>query len=101
MIIPDSIVRCRGALPHHFNYREQVLQDWVGLAVTDNDLLETGILLDSCESILKSNANNLEITHLILQYKTRGLQALQQALNKPTSSTTIALALALAMNEVI
>lgn len=76
------------------------MRDWVGLAITDEDFLDTGILLSACQNLLRSNPGNPVLTQMALQYKQRGLQTLRRALGESVSVLTVAVALSLALDEV-
>ncbi|KAF5017801.1 hypothetical protein F66182_10241 [Fusarium sp. NRRL 66182] len=102
VVVPHTIGRCLvfKQVPGH---RGHVLQDWVGLAITDRDLLCSGILLRACRDILQRNPHDPALTHMALQYKQIGLVSLRRAVGdiSPTvSALTIAKAVALALDEV-
>jgi hypothetical protein len=85
------------------DHQGQVLREWVGLAITDQDLLDAGILLSACRSILRSRPDDPKFTQMALHYRQRGLQALRHAISdvtSPISILTIATALALVFDEV-
>ncbi|KAF5620827.1 hypothetical protein F52700_11153 [Fusarium sp. NRRL 52700] len=79
-----------------------VMRDWVGLAITDSDLLCSIILLGACRHIISNNPNS-GLIQAALQYKYNGLKALRHAVSgaSPTlSALTIAKACAMALDEV-
>jgi hypothetical protein len=99
--VPETVKQCRlfEYIPGH---EAQVMRDWVGLALTDRDLLCTCVLLSACRHILRSNPN-LSLAQTVLQYKQRGLRSLRNAISGalPTvSPLTIAHACAMALDEV-
>lgn len=78
------------------------MRDWVGLAITDSDLLCSSILLGACRDILSSNPN-CGLMQAALQYKFNGLKALLHAVSgaSPTlSAMAIAKACAITLDEV-
>lgn len=99
IIVPHSAVHC-GLFDYKGDHLQRILRDWVGLAITNKDFLETGVLLSACQNLLRSNPGDLVLTRMALQYKQRGLQTLRQALSEPVRILTVALALSLALDEV-
>ncbi|RFN54532.1 hypothetical protein FIE12Z_1187 [Fusarium flagelliforme] len=101
VVVPQKVNICR--LFKQMNYHEeQAMRDWVGLAITDSDLLCSSILLGACRHILTSNPNS-GLMQAALQYKYNGLKALRHAVSgaSPTlSAVTIANACAMALDEV-
>jgi hypothetical protein len=90
-----------------FNYpgdhEEQVLGDWVGLAITNKDLLDSAVLLGACRSMLRSKPDDHNLARLALLYKQRGLESLRRALSGTTpiiNVLTVAMSLAWAFDEV-
>ncbi|KAH7188096.1 uncharacterized protein B0J16DRAFT_361687 [Fusarium flagelliforme] len=102
VVVPQKVNICR--LFKQMNYHEeQAMRDWVGLAITDSDLLCSSILLGACRHILTSNPNS-GLMQAALQYKYNGLKALRHAVSgaSPTlSAVTIANACAMALDESI
>jgi hypothetical protein len=104
IVVPYSAVHC-GLFDYPGDHgpddhTREILQDWVGLAMTDKDLLNTALLLRACRSILRSKPGDPVMTQMALQYRHRGLQSLRQALLKPVGSLTVAMAFALVFDEV-
>ncbi|KAJ3460928.1 hypothetical protein MRS44_011795 [Fusarium solani] len=103
IVVPYSAVHC-GLFDYPGDHgpddhTREILQDWVGLAMTDKDLLNTALLLRACRSILRSKPGDPVMTQMALQYRHRGLQSLRQALLKPVGSLTVAMAFALVFDE--
>ena len=85
------------------DHRQRILRDWVGLAMTDNDLLDVAVLLSACRSVLRSRPGDPILIQTGLLYKQRGLQSLRQEIRSISSSLgilTVAKALALTIDEV-
>ncbi|KAF5692114.1 UPF0136 domain-containing protein [Fusarium globosum] len=101
VVVPYNVRTCR--LFNQMNDHEgHVMRDWVGLAITDSDLLSSIILLGACRHILTNNPNS-GLMQAALQYKYNGLKALRHAVSgaSPTlSAVTIAKACAMALDEV-
>ncbi|KAJ4129724.1 hypothetical protein NW754_004007 [Fusarium falciforme] len=103
-VVPYSAVHC-GLFDYPGDHgpddhTREILQDWVGLAMTDKDLLDTALLLRSCRNILRSKPGDPVMTQMALQYRHKGLQSLRLALVKPVSIVTVAMAFALVFDEV-
>lgn len=81
-------------------HAQRTLSDWVSLAITDPDFLDTGVLLNACRYILISRPSDPALTQMALQYKQSGLRALRHALAQPVRFSTVATAFALALDEV-
>ncbi|CCT75402.1 uncharacterized protein FFUJ_11422 [Fusarium fujikuroi IMI 58289] len=79
VVVPYNVRTCR--LFNQMNDHEgHVMRDWVGLAITDSDLLSSIILLGACRHILTSNPNS-GLMQAALQYKYSGLKALRHAVS--------------------
>ncbi|KAK3313648.1 hypothetical protein B0H66DRAFT_357662 [Apodospora peruviana] len=103
VIVPFTIGHC-GLFDHPGDHKTQLLQEWVGLAITDDALMIAAILLSTCRYILQFQPGNLGIAKLALQYKQICLQTLRQEMSNisaPVSIMTVAKALALAVDEVM
>ncbi|KAF5556597.1 hypothetical protein FMEXI_1069 [Fusarium mexicanum] len=101
VVVPYNVKTCRlfNQMNDHIGH---VMRDWVGLAITDSDLLCSIILLGACRHILSNNPNS-GLMQAALQYKYNGLKALRHAVSgaSPTlSAVTIAKACAMALDEV-
>ncbi|KAF5974843.1 hypothetical protein FCOIX_8034 [Fusarium coicis] len=101
VVVPYNVKTCRlfDQMNDHVGH---VMRDWVGLAITDSDLLCSIILLGACRHIVSNNPNS-GLMQAALQYKYNGLKALRHAVSgaSPTLSTvTIAKACAMALDEV-
>lgn len=84
--------------------KDKILKDWVGLAITDENLLDTAILLSASQDMLYASPDNPMLKQMTLEYKQKGLRTLLKAVsssNQVPTLTTVALALALAFDEVI
>lgn len=87
--------------PH--DYMAQILREWVGLAMTNKNLLDSAILLKACRDILHSKPDDNNLTQLALKYKQIGLEWLRYAVTGVAPSinvVTVAMSLALALDEV-
>jgi hypothetical protein len=85
------------------DHQERVFREWVGLAVTDQDLLDTAVLLRAGRHLLETKPDDPFLPQMILLYKQRGLQRLRRLLSgmsSPVNALGIAIALSLAMDEV-
>ncbi|KAM0079780.1 hypothetical protein ACKRZS_008082 [Fusarium odoratissimum] len=101
VVVPHNVKTCR-LFNQMSDHEGQVMRDWVGLAITDSDLLCSIILLGACRHILSSNPNP-GLMQAALQYKYNGLKALRHAVSgaSPTvSAVTVAKACAMALDEV-
>ncbi|KAF5610675.1 uncharacterized protein FSUBG_2936 [Fusarium subglutinans] len=101
VVVPYNVKTCRlfNQMNDHVGH---VMRDWVGLAITDSDLLCSIILLGACRHILSNNPNS-GLMEAALQYKYNGLKALRHAVSgaSPTlGAVTIAKACAMALDEV-
>jgi hypothetical protein len=102
VVVPFSIGHC-DVFDYPGDHKEQMLRDWIGLAITDDALMAAGVLLWTCRYILCSNPSHPVFTQLVLHYKRVCLRALVEEINsrsKPPTSTTAAKAMALAIDEV-
>ncbi|KAF4957607.1 hypothetical protein FSARC_11246 [Fusarium sarcochroum] len=101
VVVPQSVAHC-GLFNYPGDHEGQVLGDWVGLAITNKDLLDSAVLLSACRSILRNKPDDHELARLALQYKQRGLECLRQSLSGASpmfNVLTIAMSLALAFDE--
>ncbi|KAF4968000.1 hypothetical protein FSARC_4561 [Fusarium sarcochroum] len=102
VIVPYSIGHC-GLFDHGGDYREQMLREWVGLAVADDTFMTVAILLSTCRYILKSRPDDQAYRRMALWYKHICLQSMRLEIeSKPpfVSAITVAKALALMIDEV-
>ena len=100
--MPFSIGYC-GLFDYPGDHQAQMLRDWVGLAITDDGLMAAGVLLSTCRYFLLDQPGHPIFTHMILQYKRVCLRALREEISgksNPIKATTVAKALALAIDEV-
>ncbi|KAF5678196.1 hypothetical protein FDENT_9000 [Fusarium denticulatum] len=101
VVVPYNVKTCR--LFNKMNDHEgHVMRDWVGLAITDSDLLCSIILLGACRHILTNNPSS-GLMPAALQYKYNGIKALRHAVSGASpavSALTIAKACAMALDEV-
>lgn len=80
-----------------------MLREWVGLAITDGALMAAAVLLSTCRYILKDKPDDTNFTRMALQYKQICLRTLRRevdGISSPISVTTVAKALALAVDDV-
>jgi hypothetical protein len=84
--------------------KDKILTDWIGLAITDESLLDTAIFLSASQDMLCASPDNAMLRKMTLEYKQKGLCTLLRAVsssNQVPTLTTVAQALALAFDEVI
>ncbi|KAF4976003.1 hypothetical protein FDECE_18515 [Fusarium decemcellulare] len=102
VIVPYSIGHC-GLFDHGGDYREQMLREWVCLAITDDTFMTVAILLSTCRYILQSRPDDQSYTRMALCYKQMCLRSMRLEIeSKPPFVTvmTVAKALALMIDEV-
>ncbi|KPM41006.1 hypothetical protein AK830_g5537 [Neonectria ditissima] len=102
IVVPFSAAHC-GLFDYPGDHQSHILRDWVGLAITNNDLLDAAVLLSACRNILSVRPGDPALMQMALQYKQRCLKTLRQAVGRvssPISIVTVATALALAFDEV-
>lgn len=83
---------------------DQILKDWVGLAMIDENLLESAIFLSASQELLCACPDNPALSKMTLEYRQKGLCTLRKALSSSEqvfSLVNVAQALALAFDEVI
>lgn len=100
--MPQSVAHCK-LFDYPHDHKEQILQEWVGLAITNKNLLDSAVLLTACRSVLHSKPDDRKLTQLALRYKQRGLEWLRQAVAAAAPSinvVTIAMSFAMAFDEV-
>lgn len=97
--MPSGVTHC-GLFGSKQDHLQALLRDWIGLGVADRDFLDAGVLLSACQTILRNNPDDPVLTSMALQYKQNGLRSLREALGGPVNALTVALALAMAMDEV-
>ncbi|KAM0311103.1 hypothetical protein ACHAPQ_012423, partial [Fusarium lateritium] len=101
VVVPLNVKAC-SLFPKLNDHMGKVLRDWVGLALTDSDLLCSVVLLGACRHILLNNPTP-GLMQIAVQYKYNGLRALRLAVSgtSPTiNAVTIAKACAMALDEV-
>lgn len=76
--------------------QSEVLQDWVGLATTDSDLLNA-IFLGACRDILLRRSHDQHLMQKALKYKQHCLEVLRKALAPPSKMNNLTVAKAIAM----
>lgn len=84
--------------------RDQILRDWVGLALNNENLLDSAIFLSASQDLLRADPTNPTLKTMTLSYKQKGLRTLRKALcssEEAYNLARIAQALALAFSEVI
>ncbi|KAI1817710.1 hypothetical protein GGS20DRAFT_483914 [Poronia punctata] len=102
VVLPSSIGHC-GLFNQPGDHKAQMLREWVGLAITDYALMAAGVLLSTCRYILLQRPDDPVFTCMVLQYKRTCLRTLREELSSmshPIKTTTVAKALALAIDEV-
>lgn len=102
VVMPYSIGHC-DLFSHNGDHREQMLREWVGLAITDEAFMTVAILLSSCRYILRNRPGDPFFTQVALRYKQISLRSLRLEIeSKPATVnvTSVAKALALAVDEV-
>jgi antitoxin component HigA of HigAB toxin-antitoxin module len=80
-----------------------MLQEWAGLAITDDTFMTVSILLSTCRYILMERPGDPFFTRMALQYKQVCLHSLRSEIgSKPSyvNVMSVAKALALAIDEV-
>ena len=100
--MPYSIGHC-DLFNHNGDHREQMLQEWVSLAVTDDTFMTVAILLSTCRYILADRPGDPYFTAIALRYKQICLRSLRLEIESRPSSVnvmSVAKALALAVDEV-
>ncbi|KAH6951962.1 hypothetical protein DER45DRAFT_636229 [Fusarium avenaceum] len=81
---------------------DQILKDWVGLAMIDENLLESAIFLSASQELLCACPDNPVLKKMTLEYRQKSLCTLRKALSSSEqvfSLVNIAQALALAFDE--
>ena len=102
VIVPQIVKRC-GLFQNLEDHECQILRDWIGLAITDWDLLSSVIFLGTYRHMLRGDPHDPNLARMVLQYKQQGLQSLRHAVSgvKPVvNALTISKAVALALDEV-
>jgi hypothetical protein len=102
VVMPYSIGHC-GLFDYNEDYRKQMLQEWVGLAITDDTFMTVAILLSTCRYILLDRPGDPLFTQMALRYKQICLHSLRLEIeSKPSyvNVMSVAKALALAIDEV-
>ena len=100
--MPFSIGHC-GLFDYPGDHQAQMLREWVGLAITDDALMAAGVLLSTCRFILLDRPDHPIFTRMVLEYKWTCLRTLREEISSksnPIKTTTVAKALALAIDEV-
>ncbi|KAH7139636.1 hypothetical protein B0J13DRAFT_504888 [Dactylonectria estremocensis] len=82
--------------------QSEVLQDWVGLATTDSDLLNA-IFLGACRDILLRRSHDQHLMQKALKYKQHCLEVLRKALAPPSkmNNLTVAKAIAMVLDDIL
>jgi len=83
--------------------RDQILKEWVGLAMINENLLDSAIFLSASQDMLRADPTNPALKQMTLWYKQKGLCTLRKALSSSEqiyNLARIAQALALAFEEV-
>lgn len=102
VVMPYSIGHC-GLFDIPGDHQSQMLREWVGLAITDDALMVAAILLSTCRYILYRRPDDPVFRRMALQYKQICLHTLRLEIGSKSShvnATTVAKALALAVDEV-
>jgi hypothetical protein len=83
--------------------KDQILKDWVGLAIIDENLLDSAIFLSASQDMLRACPNNPMLKQMTLEYKQKSLSTLRKTVSSSEqvfSLATVAQALSLAFDEV-
>ncbi|KAI3316642.1 hypothetical protein HD806DRAFT_517021 [Xylariaceae sp. AK1471] len=102
VVVPYSIGHC-GLFDDNGDRRKQMLQEWVGLAITDDTFMTVAILLSTCRYILLDRPGDPFFTRMALRYKQICLRSLRLEIERKPSYVnvmSVAKALALAIDEV-
>ena len=102
VVVPFSIGHC-GLFDYPGDHQAQMLREWVGLAITDDALMAASVLLSTCRFILLDRPDHPIFTRMVLEYKWTCLRTLREEISSksnPIKTTTVAKALALAIDEV-
>ncbi|VUC29496.1 unnamed protein product [Clonostachys rosea] len=102
IVVPYATATCHALFSGPGNHQERVFREWVGLALTDQDLFDTAVLLRACRHILATSPDDPALSQMALLYKQRGLQRLRQSLGdmpSPVNALIVAMALSLAIDE--
>ncbi|CAG9985869.1 unnamed protein product [Clonostachys byssicola] len=102
IVVPHATATCHDLFSAPGDHQERVFREWVGLAVTDQDLLDTAVLLRAGRYLLETRPDDPVLPQMILLYKQRGLQRLRRLLSgmsSPVNALGVAMALSLAMDE--
>lgn len=103
IVVPHATATCHDLFSAPGDHQERVFREWVGLAVTDQDLLDTAVLLKAGRHLREIRPDDPVLPQMILLYKQRGLQRLRRLLSgmsSPVNALIVAMALSLAMDEV-
>jgi hypothetical protein len=102
VVMPYSIGHCQ-LFEYNADHRQQVLREWVGLAITDDTFMTVAVLLSTCRYILTGRPGDPLFTQMALRYKQICLRSLRLDIESKPSCVnvmTVAKALALAIDEV-
>jgi hypothetical protein len=102
VVVPYSIGHC-DIFDHNADHREQMLREWVGLAITDDTFMTAAVLLSTCRYMLLNQPGDPFFTSMALRYKQACLRSLRLEMeSKPShiNVISVAKALALAVDEV-
>ncbi|CAI6101230.1 unnamed protein product [Clonostachys chloroleuca] len=102
IVVPHATATCHDLFSAPGDHQERVFREWVGLAVTDQDLLDTAVLLKAGRHLREIRPDDPVLPQMILLYKQRGLQRLRRLLSgmsSPVNALIVAMALSLAMDE--
>lgn len=79
------------------------MQDWVGLAMTDDALLTGAVLLSTCRYMLRERPDNQIVSQLAMSYQHDSIRALRKSLvnqSLAANRLTVAEAVALVIDSV-
>lgn len=102
VVLPYSIGHCR-LFDFAGDHQNQMLLEWVGLAVNDDIFMTVAILLSTCRYILHARPGDPFFTRMVLCYQQISLRSLRLEIEStPTciNAMSVAKALALAIDEV-
>ncbi|CAG9996122.1 unnamed protein product [Clonostachys byssicola] len=101
VVMPYSIGHCR-LFDHAGDHQNQMLRDWVGLAINDDIFMTAAILLSTCRYVLHNRPGDPFFMRMVLCYQQISLRSLRSEIEStPTgiNAMSVAKALALAIDE--
>ncbi|KAI0147181.1 hypothetical protein GGR57DRAFT_505919 [Xylariaceae sp. FL1272] len=96
--MPRSIGHCDIFTPKE-DHQDQLLREWVSLAIADDTFMTVGILLNTCRHFLRDRSGDPLYTAAALRHKQMSLCSLRADVESKPSAGSVAKALALAIDE--